>query len=917
MTDTTANDHGPSPRPVAYAVGLKASAARVEHSQPSALVRRLLHEYGRAQIYEWYQASLIGKVAFDVDGKASSTTATDLLTHALDGVRAFFHPDPPPRILISSSHGGEKLSYRIYCVGVRMLIGDVKRRILRLKLDSRTGGPFDPAIYSANQKLRTTGSIKTSQDTRVLKLIDDQHRDVQPTLELLLDTLVQVVDDDWPLLEEPVEGARTTRKRTAVAPVEPPVTTTVTTAETTTETTAETTEETRLVPPAKRGRPMKADTLPSEWKDMLESCGFTEVKSQKAFGNDRGTGYSFSSTSRRECPCCTRPHDSNNWFAVRLRDGTFLIKSHSDNCRYKKVNPAAQDIVLDNTTIQQKVDGLELAAPVRIDPHSDNRHYHTLICYRPECLSCDEVHGSSTYRLAETIKDTCWILQNHHATCCGKVLHAGAMLPQYVNAVLRDPSHTSLATLFLAGHEQALWCDKAQTDIRMWTGERWSTTTPREFVAHVGAWLNTVLGCVKQMEAYATRAKHFKEAQGLCRSFTQQQGVALNILSIISGRVGHLKFDQDPRLLGCDDCVIELDSGHARAARREDMVSKSVGYPFLQHAGDSEGLGLVRQLMEDIYPVEEERDFMQRFAGYCLLGDYTEKTFLLLTDHRGGYTGKSTYLRLLMRALRDGEYAVKGKPTFVYQEKTCQSINAHDGGILFFRGMRMCYFEELSDKQTLNKDRLKDLTGGGTSVPVRAVHSPTTELMPWTAKIVLAFNHGDMPRFRATDEALTRRMVVMRHRSHFAKDQADYDRLSEEPYTFKADPTREAAIQPAHMLSWMLEGLERYRQVGIKEAPSSCEAWKRALILEHDDVAAWAAEHLERKDDAWALLRDIVENFHADTGLTHIRSKALNVRLQALFPGAFHVHKRLPDEDPQQHMQRKSGVYWGLRLVNG
>ena len=877
------------PRRVAIVCGLKSSAAQVEHADPPRLVRRMSAEYRKSQLYEWYQSTTVGKVAFDVDGKSDTTTAPKLLADALAGVATFFG-SMPSRYIITASHGagpghynGDKLSFRIVVAGVRMQMKDVKARLVRLGLDRNR--PFDAAIYGANQKLRMAGSIKTQQDKRPLVFIDDRGQELQPTPQLFMDSIVQVVEDEWELLEEPQTS------EAVVAPV-----------------TKRVVEKAPDAAPTivKRGRPCKSDTLPSKWRDLLESMGFTEVKSQKAFSNDRGHGYAFSSSSRKECPCCTRSHDSNNWWAVKLEDGTFLVKSHSENCRYKRVDPSQQDIVIDNTTIQQKVDALQLAVPVHINT-DPNLHYHTLVCYRPECLACEEVHGDAQYRLWESVKDTCWILQNCHLACCGKVIHATGQLNQYVNRVLRDPSSTTLTMFFLAAHQGSVWCDKAQADIRLWKAGKWTKMSPGEFAAYAGSWLNTVIGCVKQMDEYAMRAKEFKEVQSLLnRSFAQQRSVACNILSVVSLDVGSTKFDCNPNLLGCEDCVIDLQQGEARSVRKEDLVSKSVGYCFLDRDPTGAGALRVAQIMQDIYPVQEEREFMQLFAGYCLRGDFHEKIFLCLTDRRTGNNGKSTFVRLLIKALGT-DYAVEGDDALLYQTKASQSVNSHTSGLLFYKDKRLATFEELSDKQTLDKELLKKTTGGGASVPVRAAHSTTTVAMEWTSKLLMAFNEGCFPKFRAEDDALVRRMVVMEHRSLFAKDEAEYEKNTGQPHTFMVDPAREQAITGEDMLAWMLEGLQRYRTLGFKHVPQICEEWKRQLVLDHDDIAAWAAVHLEKKVGSILALDDALKRFQQDTDLQEVGKKAFSARLKKLFPNSFQAQKRLPGGG-------KAGAFIGVHM---
>ena len=123
-----------------------------------------------------------------------ATSADALLAHALEALDAFFGTRPAH--LVAQLHGGDKLSFRIYVPGYRMRMVDIKERIVSLRLDTALGGPFDAAVYSKRQKLRMVGSIKTQQDRRALQPLDG----TTPGFRYIVDTLVQVVDDAWPLL---------------------------------------------------------------------------------------------------------------------------------------------------------------------------------------------------------------------------------------------------------------------------------------------------------------------------------------------------------------------------------------------------------------------------------------------------------------------------------------------------------------------------------------------------------------------------------------------------------------------------------------------------------------------------------------------------------------------------------------------
>ena len=350
---------------LSYVVGLKSSAARVEQATVPAFLRRMLAEYGRAQIFEWYQALTVGKVVFDVDGKASETTADALLLAALDAVRAFFAPDEPPRIVLASSHGGPKLSYRVYCVGVRMRMKDVKARILRLGLDGRSGGPFDTAIYSANQKLRAAGSIKTPADARVLKLIDDRQNDLPPTVDLLRDTLVQVVDASWPLLEEdatPPPRAPPTKRARAEALPAPPTADAPSKRPRSGGRRSDVAEETEEEEEEEPQMAVGGYCMPEDRARALRLLADNGFVNPRFVGRPRTTSLTLKADNQARCPCCALDHEAHNWFATQDRDGVLLAKSYSARCRLTPMRPVphlAVDLEASQALIHQRLDLVE------------------------------------------------------------------------------------------------------------------------------------------------------------------------------------------------------------------------------------------------------------------------------------------------------------------------------------------------------------------------------------------------------------------------------------------------------------------------------------------------------------------------------------------------------------------------------
>lgn len=860
---------------IAFTQCIKTSAAQVRRLPVGdfiPLVKRGLQQPD-FQVCEWLANDPVVRVYFDVDDKSPGRDEASLLHRSQAAVTAFFDDRPEfdfdLHVLAASSHGPHKLSFRFYAPLFAMRVSDIKARIIAKGLDEKSvGGVFDVAPYGKNQKIRCVGAIKSSEDRRRLVMASPGRLP-----EYILQNL---------------SGSETRLKSMAPTPISVPSTSSPADTLTTTTTTV---PASTLAVPRKRGRPRKEDTLPSDWRDILVNMGFNQPHSLSSFSDARGSGYSFTADNRRDCPCCAHPHDSNNWYTVKRNDGTYLVKSHSEKCKFRIVDvnrTAEQQLSADPVTIQDKLQGMEVEGIVAVNSAPGELHYHRFACRRRECLACADDHGASyDYDLQEIIKDgAAWKLSNTASTCRGTLFHSTAALPSYLTAVIREPTCTSLTQCFLAANSDRLWCEQTLQDVRMWQGKAWMRITPKEFGNLAGDWLVFLLGQTRQMDAFSESGKQLKEALNMCKAPAQQQALAQKILSTRSLACRGISFDDDQWLLGCEDCVIDLRTGVARAPRRQDMVSITTGYNFLDTDNDP---AAIYELMEKVYPVEEERNFMQAFAGYCLTGSCSEKKMLCCTDRRGGSNGKTLFKSVLRQALGLDRYAKEGQKELLYQSNNIRDINAHDAGKLSYEFKRFVYFDEMTSKRSLDNATVKDYTSGDSHPTVRAMFGTTPRSMTWTAKLVMIFNQGECPKLRAEDDALMARLVVVQHRAKFCKDDSTYAQYTArgEQYVHMAgsEETISAALTPARALAWMLQGLERYRREGFRHLPESFGTWRQELMLEHDDVAAWSAEHVRAEMGETFTLATAFDMFKL-TGVQLGKIQFSN-RIKKLFPGAF------------------------------
>ena len=218
---------------------------------------------------------------------------------------------------------------------------------------------------------------------------------------------------------------------------------------------------------------------------------------------------------------------------------------------------------------------------------------------------------------------------------------------------------------------------------------------------------------------------------------------------------------------------------------------------------------------------------------------------------------------MLKKVLDERGYWAKGKNSIISEVAT-QSANSHDAGVTAYRGKRLVVFEELSRKSTLDGAFLKDITGGaGVSLQVRECHGLHSEMMPWTAKVVLIFNQGNIPKIHDRDiDNLMTRALVIQHRSYFAKTEARYVERAGQPHLFKADRAVMDSIMPSAILNWILPAVAEICAGTFEELPQ-CQEWKRLLRQDNSDVLQWAAEHVRDEAGARLLLSEAWNSYQA------------------------------------------------------
>lgn len=289
--------------------------------------------------------------------------------------------------------------------------------------------------------------------------------------------------------------------------------------------------------------------------------------------------------------------------------------------------------------------------------------------------------------------------------------------------------------------------------------------------------------------------------------------------------------DSDPHLIGVVNGVIDLKHNQLLSPREDRLVTKrmNVAYDVNAEAPRYE------QFLEEILPDPLEREFLNRWNGYCLSASVKEQKLLFLKGT--GRNGKTVWLELTKHLL--GDYADKIQTEMLMRHK--RSAQGASPDLVALQGRRFIYANETSEGKLLDDSRVKDMTGGDT-ITGRLPYAIEPISFSPTHKLVLAGNHA--PIITDDSEGMWRRMILLPFMQKFEGAQCDRDLLTK------------LKGEASGILNYWLGGYFKWQEYGLGIPPSLTKA-TMAYRNEQDLVQLWIDECCEVapefKEDAGRL----------------------------------------------------------------
>lgn len=246
-------------------------------------------------------------------------------------------------------------------------------------------------------------------------------------------------------------------------------------------------------------------------------------------------------------------------------------------------------------------------------------------------------------------------------------------------------------------------------------------------------------------------------------------------------------------------------------------------------------------------------EYIQRVAGYVLLGDNREQLFFILKgngEKTNGSNGKSVFIEAIANAL--GDYSTNINADNIVEQRN-NNANQASPELVTMKNKRLVVMSELRKGAKLDESKLKSLTGDG-QFTVRGMYQAAQQ-MERTYTMFLLTNH--LPEIVGTDNAIWRRIIPIPF-NHLVKA-ADADtKLAE---TLKA----EADI----ILTWMIDGLRSYLANGLSH-PQSVLDEKDKFRADMDVVAQFVSDNITLVEDGTGVALKAVktryEQWQDETG---------------------------------------------------
>jgi len=352
----------------------------------------------------------------------------------------------------------------------------------------------------------------------------------------------------------------------------------------------------------------------------------------------------------------------------------------------------------------------------------------------------------------------------------------------------------------------------------VWDGVAWRLDEMSQYELRVRAWL-------RDFALDLTARAGDKEAVRLAKKIQSNAGInsiRKMTQAPLSRRMSD--FDKDRMALNTPVGLVDLRDGSTRPTEPTDMVTRATSVGPAERYDPKAAPNWEDFLEYLTYGDDALRQFLQRYAGYCLTGEMGEKKLVFVWGSNSN-TGKSTFVNAIMHVL--GDYG-RGADVDAFMGNRGGSSSTDT--LAQLPGVRLASATEASAGQKWDDKIIKAITGGD-EIEARRMYGSYFTYHP-QFKMLIAGNH--QPSLKSVDIAMLKRVLIvpMNRKVENPDKQLGAKLEAEAPY----------------ILRWMIEGCLAWQDEGLNP-PEAVQAATAAYVENQDTMARWFEDRCELGDD--------------------------------------------------------------------
>ena len=309
------------------------------------------------------------------------------------------------------------------------------------------------------------------------------------------------------------------------------------------------------------------------------------------------------------------------------------------------------------------------------------------------------------------------------------------------------------------------------------------------------------------------------------------------------------KWDKNPNVLGCKNCVIELTStkAHVRDGKPEDFLQKKLGVKYCQnYCKTSKNVKELMKYLEQVFPVPEVRHYMIKDLSSILYGKNSEKQMRIWIGETNG--SKSILAKIIQEVF--GSYYCDFPGEYL-------SAKQKNGGpspeLAQIKNTRIAIIQEPDKHASFKGARIKKLTGGD-SMFARSLHENGGSIKT-TCKFLVVCNC--VPEIEGLDEATKNRVVQVpfegrwikkgakKDEEHFVVPKTHKEQVQAKLYHMDINFEDKVGGLAKAMLWFMIENYSVYQKEGLIP-PSYMKEWMDQYWKKFDRNICFLSENVEK-----------------------------------------------------------------------